>query len=152
FKELAFDYPNNYNAKYYLALHYKNKNFINKNYNQAYKLLEQVAQSDSCYNDDAKYMLAKCYEFGDSNYNNDAKYMLAKYYKSGLGVEKNHNEALGFYLGLLGGRSLHIATLDAANIELAKCYNKGVIKDIDNAHLLYLDLSKIEKYQINAFK
>ncbi|CAG8846080.1 14655_t:CDS:1, partial [Racocetra persica] len=42
------------NAKYYLALHYKNRKPFKNNYN-AYYFFNQVAQSDSTYKDDAKY-------------------------------------------------------------------------------------------------
>ncbi|CAG8827245.1 9810_t:CDS:1, partial [Dentiscutata erythropus] len=47
-------------AKYHLALHYKDI----KNYKNVYDLFNQVAKSNSRYNNDAKYMLAKCYESG----------------------------------------------------------------------------------------
>ncbi|CAG8706915.1 6304_t:CDS:2, partial [Racocetra fulgida] len=158
-------------AKYYLALQYKNGKPI-LNDNKAHDLFNQVAQSDSTYKDDAKYMLAlykkaksddrKAFDLfkqvaeSDLTYEDNAKYMLAKCYESGLGVEKDYKMAYKKYLNLLKSNDFEKGykknlKLNDIKFELAKCYaNNEATKDV--TFQLYLDLSKCEnqKYQIDA--
>ncbi|CAG8473885.1 6700_t:CDS:2 [Gigaspora margarita] len=58
------------NAKYYLALHYKDEISIAKDDHSVYKLLNQVAKSNS-------------------RHKNDAEYYLAFFYKDGICIEKD---------------------------------------------------------------
>src|SRR6185312_12935005 len=91
-------------AKFYLALHYKDENYVEKNDNKASYLFEQVAQSDSKYKDNAKYMLAKFYETGRGS------------------AKKNYKKAFDIYFELSKSKS-HLYA-DAKNC-LARYYFNG---------------------------
>ncbi|CAG8849195.1 19108_t:CDS:1, partial [Gigaspora margarita] len=109
FKNIVDKYPNTsriLDAKYYLALHYKDGNFVKKNDNKASDLFEQVAQSNSKYKDNANYHLAmhlieknknkalflfEQVSQSDSKYKDDAKHMLAIMNKKSLTGDKSYD-------------------------------------------------------------
>ncbi|CAG8837562.1 10357_t:CDS:1, partial [Gigaspora margarita] len=93
-------------AKYYLALHYKDGNYVKKNDNKASDLFEQVAQSNSKFKDNAKYHLAMHLvkknknkalilfdqvSQSDSEYKDNAKNMLTKMNKKSLTGDKSYD-------------------------------------------------------------
>ncbi|CAG8710924.1 1987_t:CDS:1, partial [Dentiscutata heterogama] len=119
FNHIVNKYPNTSripDAKFYLALHYKDGNYVEKNDIKASDLFEQVAQSNSKYKDNANYHLAMYYaekngnkafflfnqvSQSDSEYKYDAKYILAKFYETGRGgARKNYKKAFDIYFEL----------------------------------------------------
>ncbi|CAG8736431.1 29459_t:CDS:2 [Gigaspora margarita] len=176
FNNIVDKYPKTsriFDAKYYLAMHYKNGNFVKKNDNKASDIFEQVAQSNSKYKNDANYHLAMHFfekngnkafflfnqvSQSNSKYKYDAKYILAKFYESGWGAE--------YYLNSYGTKKDLVKAFDIyfslslrklryqnnAKLWLVYCYENGngVTKNKDKALQLYLELLKSKEYRLKV--